>query len=80
MEGNLTDEEYLRIAQSVWQANKANAEKITEGLFAKHRLPPSAPVLIPNLAALLADLQFQSFLHGAMSVLYAAAAKTETVQ
>ncbi len=67
-------EEYSQVAVSVWQSNQEQAKKIAQDLFAKHQLPPAAPILIANLAALLADLQRLSFLHGVAAVLYASEA------
>lgn len=64
-------EDYQRLAEATWKANRVNAEKIAKDLLAKHRLPPAAPILIENLASLLADLQKTSFVHGVVAAYYA---------
>ena len=63
-------EEYSALAKELWKVNHATAVKLAETLFAKHKLPPAAPILIENLAALLADLQYHSFLLGSIATLY----------
>jgi hypothetical protein len=64
-------EEYQALADAAWKANRGNAAKIAEAVWARHRLPESATVLIPNLAALLGDLQHASFVHGATAAFFA---------
>ena len=63
-------EEYGELAKKLWKANQTAAIKLAETLYAKHQLPPAAPILIQNLAALLADLQHHSFLLGSIATLY----------
>ena len=65
-----TSEEYGEIAKKLWKANQTVAIKLAETLYAKNQLPPAAPILIKNLAALLAQLQHQSFLLGSIATLY----------
>ena len=65
----MTQDELLTIVERLWSANRGHSTKLAEVVFAAHKLPPAAPILISNLDALLSDLQKRSFALGALAAL-----------
>lgn len=64
----MTTNELAEVAGKLWKANEKNAETIAKQLFVKRSIPPIVAHL-DGMAAFFADLQKQSFILGALSVL-----------
>lgn len=82
----MTDSEkaqaYVDCAREVWVCNESTSKKMTQTVLEDYEIPEAVSVLMPNLAELLADLQRQSFLLGAVAILRTleSSGRTELVQ
>ena len=63
----MTPSELQEFEKKLWDANRPAAALLAEKLFKEANLPPIVSSL-PNMAAFLAKLQRQSFLHGVLAM------------
>lgn len=61
---------FAECARELWECNQSVSAQMAGTIYKKNELPPTATTLIPNLAKLLADVQKQSFLLGAVAMLH----------
>ena len=73
MSDNVTPDQYTKMCDALWEANKANQNRVAEASIKAYPLPPimdNLNVMSDNqFSKLLADVQKRSFYFGALAAL-----------